>query len=438
MKRTLLLLFVIPLFLALMVELPMIVDSPDFWAMRLAFVETTGALTLIWMGSAVILATRRAWMDKRFGGLDKVYHLHKFVGIGTGIFALLHFLSGGLFRKIATIPPEIPTPKTAIPLTFLENFNGFFRFLGEWAFYIGAVLLFIALLKKLISYRSFHLSHKIIPVIFLMGAAHGLYFMPARFWFSPIGWCILVLITIPGIAFGLALLEGRLEKEKQIAATITDFEKKADGTLELVVTAPDWPGHKAGQFLLINFGNVAKFEGAHPFSIASSWDATKKTIRLGIKPLGDFTRNLHNIIHKNQSVHLEGPYGDFVFDDDPQTPQLWVAGGVGVTPFVARLQDLAQKNVHVNNIDFFCSQRDDSAYFINEMRELSQKTGVRLHLWLTRSQGHLSFDTIAKSFQPNAKVYFCGPFQWGENLCKHLKTQGLADKNFMRERFEFR
>ena len=73
------------------------------------------------------------------------------------------------------------------------------------------------------------------------------------------------------------------------------------------------------------------------------------------------------------------------------------------------------------------------------MRELSQKTGVRLHLWLNEVEGTvLKLETISAEFKPDTKVYFCGPFQWGENLLQHLKTKGLSEKNFLRERFEFR
>ncbi|MBK9785269.1 MAG: hypothetical protein IPP59_14435 [Betaproteobacteria bacterium] len=53
---------------------------------------------------------------------------------------------------------------------------------------------------------------------------------------------------------------------------------------------PGWPGHRAGQFLFADFGRTG--EGAHPFTIASDWNAKDGTLTLAIKALGDFTNQL--------------------------------------------------------------------------------------------------------------------------------------------------
>ena len=446
MKKTLCILFLIPLVLALISQVPRVVSDPTFWTYRGILVMITGFLTVSWMAIAVILSTRKAWLEQKIGGLDKVYHLHKWVGIWAGICVLLHWLAETGVKKvgqwgIAELPPRIKAPKTGDPTPIYDWFKDFFQFCGEWAFYIGAILIIIALLKRSIPYKYFRLSHKIFPIIAIMGCSHALFFTlrSQTYWVQPIGWYT-TIIAVWAIIISVMVLAGKLGKNKQMKAQITNFAKGTDDTLDLTLTAPDWKGHQAGQFLFIHFGdNVAKYEGAHPFTIASAWDSTKKTIQLGIKPLGDFTKILPNLIQKNQTVRIEGPYGDFVFKDDDLSPQLWVAGGVGVTPFIARLEDLAQKNITRANVDFFCSLRDDKAHFIKEMRELSQKTGVRLHLWLNEVEGTvLKLETISAEFKPDTKVYFCGPFQWGENLLQHLKTKGLSEKNFLRERFEFR
>ena len=442
MKKTLSILFFVPLALVLIVELPRIANDPAFWTYRGAMGMITGALTITWMSLAVLLSTRKEWLEKKLGGLDKVYHLHKWVGIGALVFVVLHWIAETGVKKIGRsglveLPPRIKAPSATPPSELSEFLKDMFQFLGEWAFYIGGILILIALFKKTISYKNFRLSHKIFPIIFVMGAAHALYFMPARFWMTPIGWLI-VALTVPAIFYSFGIFSGKLGAKKQSTATIVDFDKKADGTLDLTLDAPQWQGHQAGQFLFIHFGDKPKFEGAHPFTIASAWDPNKKTIRLGIKPLGDFTKILPTLIQKGQSVRLEGPYGDFIFDENAEKPQLWVAGGVGVTPFIARLEDLAAKN-QTANVDFFCSLRNENAHFITEMKELSAKTGVRLHLWLSEKEGKsLALSTISAVFKPDSKVYFCGPFMWGESLLNHLKEKGMPEQNFLRERFEFR
>ena len=43
-----------------------------------------------------------------------------------------------------------------------------------------------------------------------------------------------------------------------------------------------------------------------------------------------------------QEVKVEGPYGCFTFDDG-RARQIWIGGGVGVTPFIARMKHLARE-----------------------------------------------------------------------------------------------
>jgi len=52
------------------------------------------------------------------------------------------------------------------------------------------------------------------------------------------------------------------------------------------------------------------------------------------------THHLRETLRAGQAVTVEGPYGCFTFDDSVPL-QIWVGGGIGVTPFIARMKDLA-------------------------------------------------------------------------------------------------
>ena len=79
-------------------------------------------------------------------------------------------------------------------------------------------------------------------------------------------------------------------------------------------------------------------EGAHPYTIASA-PRPDGAIRFEIKALGDYTSRLPARC-AGQPVEVEGP-GCFQLDADAGAPQVWVAGGIGVTPFLAWLDTLA-------------------------------------------------------------------------------------------------
>ena len=59
--------------------------SAPFLSIRAALISLTGALALSWMGICMVLAHRPAWLERRIGGLDKLYRAHKYAGIGAVI-----------------------------------------------------------------------------------------------------------------------------------------------------------------------------------------------------------------------------------------------------------------------------------------------------------------------------------------------------------------
>ena len=117
-----------------------------------------------------------------------------------------------------------------------------------------------------------------------------------------------------------------------------------------------WRGHDAGQFAFVNFDDV---EAAHPFTITSAWQ-NDGLLLFSIKGLGDYTRTLASSLHVGQGVVVEGPYGRFNFQGEGGR-QIWIGGGVGVTPFIARLKQLARAG-RSDPIDlFYATNAPDTA-----------------------------------------------------------------------------
>lgn len=75
------------------------------------------------------------------------------------------------------------------------------------------------------------------------------------------------------------------------------------------------------------------------FSIASA-PSDPDGMRLTIGRQGPFTSRLLDEVHPGRTLWCKGPYGEFeVHAADPETPVTLVAGGTGVTPFCAFMEE---------------------------------------------------------------------------------------------------
>ena len=161
-----------------------------------------------------------------------------------------------------------------------------------------------------------------------------------------------------------------------------------------------------------------------------------------IKPLGDYTRRLPATLKAGDPVRVEGPYGRFDFGG-AQARQIWVAGGIGITPFVARMQARVQDEAHAGAaapVDLFYSTSAPDEGFIARLRELAAQARVKLHVLVSQRDGRLDADGICRKV-PDWKlagVWFCGPAGFGATLRDTLAARGLPAERFHQELFEMR
>lgn len=439
------------------IAIPSISEKPAFWDAKRNFTHLSGILCIVCMSLVVLLAWKKRWFEQKLGGLDKVYFMHKWLGVAAGVFVVIHWISTQglkLLAKYTTLLPvrpekiRVPKDPNVVPSLY-DQLHGPAHIIGEYAGYAMAILIIVALMKKTFSYKTFRLTHKIFGVVFLAGAFHSIYFLPKTYFEIGFGFvvCLLALLAVfPAVSSALC----KLGSENRSLASIKSYKFYADDRInEIIIDAPKWKGHRSGQFLFIReSGDIT--EGGHPFTIASSWKNTEKTLRLGIKSLGDFTAesNLKNIFAAGKDVKIEGPYGDFIFADNfAEQPQIWIATGIGMTPFVARLEELAEKNIKVNKkiMFYFLTPKfseNTENFFAFRLKNLCQQTGVDLRIMQDCKQEFFKPEMLqqALSSNKNSQIYFCGVFKLGESIENYLRQNGFEQiaETMQREKFEFR
>ena len=409
--------------------------SAPFLAMRKALTLLTGALALGWMGLSMLLALRPAWLERSLGGLDKLFKVHKWVGIGSVLLVVTHWLlilsprtlaAWGWIEKV--VRPHRPHGAGG------ESLVGLAKEMGEWSAWLMIALGIVALLR-FVPYGWFRKLHKGFPVAFLIGAFHSVILVPEEILTTPFG-MLNVMIALVGSVIAVQSLAGLIGRSRRHSGQVSGLAVSATGVLDLQVTpSADWPGHEEGQFALLT---LDRQEGAHPFTIASEWKAGAP-LRFAIKPLGDYTRTLAGRVRIGDEVTLEGPYGRFDFGEAGEE-QVWVAGGIGVAPFLARLEALAAAGGAQGRVHFFYSVKSAAeASFPAGLEDLCRRAGVQLHQRVDAIDGQIESGEIGKFVRKARGVWFCGPPGWARKLQPALQQEhGLLPGRFHREVFEFR
>src|SRR3970040_78401 len=110
--------------------------------------------------------------------------------------------------------------------------------------------------------------------------------------------------------------------------------------------------HRAGQFLFVRFPSEKDLNESHPFTISSA--PSEDVLRLTIKASGNFTRDLFSNLKAGSDAVVEGAYGSFDYRTGGGK-QIWVAGGIGITPFLSFIRDLETDLGH--DVDFYYTLR---------------------------------------------------------------------------------
>jgi predicted ferric reductase len=416
---------------------PVLLGAHPFSELRQPLINYTGILAMGAMSVSLLLALRSVAVEPHVGGLDKSYRLHKWLGMAALVMAIAHWLliAAPAWIGVATALPGAGVARRAPEgLAIMRTLRGPAKSVGMWCLYALVILVVLALLRRF-PYRWFLKTHRLLAIVFLLLVFHAVVLLKITYWSYPIAYVIAVLMAA-GSAACLYILLSKVGRTRQAVGEIETITSHQDGqVLGVDVCLKDWwSGHEAGQFAFVTFDAA---EGPHPFTISSTWTGDGRLVFL-IKGLGDYTRELPTSLRQGSLVTVEGPYGRFTFTGTSDR-QIWISGGIGITPFVSRLQELTA-HPDGKTIDLFHATADPETKSIEQLRALADSAGVRLHLWLAAEQGLLTAAQVMRDVPDwkSADIWFCGPVAFGKDMRKAFVGAGLPVGAFHQELFHLR
>jgi predicted ferric reductase len=389
-------------------------------ASALPMLAKSGAIGwLAWIAFAIslVLTARLPWLAARFGGLDHQYAWHHMLGLAAYVLALVHpfavawpWLAGGDFgtARFAWTYGASPTGWLALALLLLPL----------------AVTFWMP-----ISFRPWLRWHRITALAFAVAALH-VAFTPARW---SLGWWSVMLTG----AVALALRAWVYQRDAGRRYVVGRVEHPANACVEVELDPLDRPlDVRPGQYVFVAFHSGQAYHSCneyHPFSVSAIHG---NRLTLTIKAFGDCTLEMQRL-STGLAARVEGPFGAFFETAGAQTPQLWIAGGIGVTPFLAQLEKLGP-DVDIKLAYLFRAGHD--ALHIDELVAAAEaRPGLELATFVTGTDLAPLWQWLDR-IGPLAgrEVYVCGPPPLLDAVVEQLNARGVTAPHVHFERFDFR
>ena len=269
-------------------------------------------------------------------------------------------------------------------------------------------------------------------LFYILGIAHSLN-VPTLTSELPIIRAYVYGMALIGIAawFYKAFLYGIFNKKLKYSV---DTVKRFDNDILEIGLKPENKklSFKAGQFAFVSFKGINRQE-SHPFTISNN--SAEDNLRFTVKALGDYTSDLQTSLKEGTAAKVEGPFGEFNFKKAKYKKQLWLAGGIGITPYLSFLKEV-DANYDVNLV--WAVNNKEEANYHNEI-EKGLTSNVKYLLNESYSSGHFTIDKLYKSIDlTEHSIFICGPEVMRESYIKQLLQKGVSIKDIHYEEFSFR
>lgn len=385
-------------------------------ALSLAKIGAFGGMTMFAL--SLILSGRYAWYDTLFRGLDKMYITHRFLGTSSLLLLILHPISLSALRL---------EQGAIASLSLWFKVSDFGVWLGAMALY-GLVGLIIWSIFAKSRYETFIKVHRLLGIVFLLGAAHAFLSGSILAANSFMYWYMLVLTLAGAITFVAYSLLGDI-LHRPMKYTLKKVTKHPHDIVELELAPTRRIMNFApGQFVYIAF-DAMEDHGYHPFSISSN--KRSATLKLVIRETGDFTSQLEDL-KVGDVARVKGPYGGFILQLNRKRKQLWIAGGIGVTPFLSGAESLRRSSrVVAGDIEMIYATDDKKPYGLDSLQAVEERNQIfNVTLFDKKTFGYVSFDALKAQIKDLAErdIYICGPPAMLNALRKEAEKGGFADR----------
>lgn len=226
-------------------------------------------------------------------------------------------------------------------------------------------------------------------------------------------------------------------------------EAIAAGTWAFHFRKPAGFSFKPGQAMDLVLANPPMTDAAssrHAFSIACA--PFEEVVTVATRLRGSVFKNALAALSIGSAATLDGPFGSLTLHADPGRPAIFIAGGIGITPFISMLRDATRNELPHRFVLVYANRRPEDTAFLSELRRL-ESCASHFRLLPTMTQldepgetwpgrtGRIDRNLILglKNENPMAIYYVAGSPSMVADMRRLLANAAINDEDVRSEEF---
>jgi predicted ferric reductase len=382
----------------------------------------------------LVLMSRSPWLDRLFG-LPRLAQWHRAVGFGCVWLLVAHTI-------LTTAGFALTTGRDGVAETWslLTTYPYVLMATVGLTMLVAVGITSARYARRRLTYETWYYLHLYAYLGMALGFAHQLV-VGTDFLSDPLAeayWIGLYLVTIVAIVVFRIGQPIRLSLRHRLRVARVTAEGPGVVSVYMTGLRLDRLAVQAGQFFLWRFLAGDGWWRAHPFSLSAA--PNDEYLRLTVKASGDGTSTIQRLA-PGTPVFVEGPYGAFTADHRTLPRVLMIAGGIGITPLRALLEDMTAPRGAIMLI--YRVSRWEDVVFRDELEALVKSRGIRVH-YLVGRRSELRRDPLnardLRRIVPDIAerdVYLCGPEGMIQRVRRSLHELHVPSSYVHEERFEF-
>jgi predicted ferric reductase len=405
-------------------------DIDDTASLLTGLGRVTGLLGAYLVLVQVLLLARLPVLD-RLVGLQRLVSWHRWNGFAALALLLAHTL---LVTAGYTLGDDISL--TAEVSRLIDGYPGVITATAGLGMLIAVTVTSVVVARRRLSYETWYFIHLYaylgIALAFSHQLATGSDFVgdgAARAY-----WYVLYAATLGAVvAFRIAW---PLARSAWHRLHVTRVVEEGPGVVSVEIGGVRLARMRAqtGQFFSWRFLTRDRWWEAHPFSLSAAPDGRR--LRITVKGVGDYSAGLRALAPGTRVI-AEGPFGSFTAATRRRPRAALIAGGIGITPIRALLEDMPGEPGDIAVV--YRALGPEDVILRAELDELARRRGIEVHYVLgDHRTGELLTPAHLTELVPDIAardVYVCGPPAMTAVTCASLERSGVPRRHVFTERF---